>query len=38
MPIMNGVEATKIIKENYPDIKVLILTTFNEDESTYLKD
>lgn len=32
MPIMNGVEATKIIKENYPDIKVLILTTFNEDE------
>ncbi|MDR7857767.1 response regulator transcription factor [Tissierella sp.] len=32
MPIMNGVEATKIIKEKYPDIKVLILTTFNEDE------
>ncbi|MBU5425824.1 response regulator transcription factor [Tissierella pigra] len=32
MPIMNGVEATKIIKENYPDIKILILTTFNEDE------
>ncbi|WMM25730.1 response regulator transcription factor [Tissierella sp. MB52-C2] len=32
MPVMNGVEATKIIKENYPDIKILILTTFNEDE------
>lgn len=32
MPIMNGVEATKQIKENYPNIKVLILTTFNEDE------
>lgn len=32
MPIMDGVESTKIIKERYPDIKVLILTTFNEDE------
>src|SRR5699024_11857790 len=32
MPVMDGVEATKIIKGKYPDIKVLILTTFNEDE------
>ena len=32
MPIMDGVEATKIIKENYKNIKVIILTTFNEDE------
>ena len=32
MPIMDGVEATKIIKENYKDIKIIILTTFNEDE------
>ncbi len=32
MPIMNGVDATKIIKEKYPHIKILILTTFNEDE------
>lgn len=32
MPIMDGVEATKEIKENYPEVKVLILTTFNEDE------
>lgn len=32
MPIMDGVEATKIIKERYPETKVLILTTFNEDE------
>ena len=32
MPIMNGVEATKIIKERYPHIKIIILTTFNEDE------
>ena len=32
MPIMDGVEATKIIKDKYPQIKVLILTTFNEDK------
>lgn len=32
MPIMDGVEATKIIKEKYENIKVIILTTFNEDE------
>lgn len=32
MPVMDGVEATKIIKEKYPGTKVLILTTFNEDE------
>lgn len=32
MPIMNGVEATKIIKEKFPKVKILILTTFNEDE------
>lgn len=32
MPVMNGVDATKVIKEKYPDMKVLILTTFDEDE------
>ena len=32
MPVMDGVEATKAIKEKYPDVKVLILTTFDEDE------
>lgn len=32
MPIMDGVEATRLIKEKYPNIKVIILTTFNEDE------
>ena len=28
MPVMNGVEATRRIKESTPDAKVLILTTF----------
>lgn len=32
MPVMNGVEATKIIKDKYPETKILILTTFNDDE------
>ncbi|WP_341480132.1 response regulator transcription factor [Paenibacillus dendrobii] len=32
MPIMNGIEATKLVKQQYPDVKVIILTTFNEDQ------
>lgn len=32
MPIMDGVQCTKILKEKYPDIKVIILTTFDDDE------
>lgn len=32
MPIMNGIEATKAVKQKYPQVKVLILTTFNQDE------
>lgn len=31
MPIMDGVEATKIIKERYPEVKIIILTTFDDD-------
>lgn len=32
MPIMDGVLGTKLIKENFKDIKVVILTTFKDDE------
>ncbi|MEK5445091.1 MULTISPECIES: response regulator [unclassified Fredinandcohnia] len=32
MPVMNGLEATRKIKERWPDTKILILTTFNDDE------
>ncbi|WP_199910037.1 response regulator transcription factor [Paenibacillus sp. CAA11] len=32
MPVMDGIEATRAVKEQYPDIKVIILTTFDEDE------
>lgn len=34
MPIMNGIEATRKIKRQWPNIKILILTTFNDDEYT----
>jgi DNA-binding NarL/FixJ family response regulator len=32
MPVMNGIDTLKIVKETYPSVKVIILTTFNEDE------
>jgi NarL family two-component system response regulator LiaR len=32
MPILNGVEATRQIKTKYPDVKVLVLTTYADDE------
>ncbi|MEM9920608.1 MAG: response regulator transcription factor [Bacteroidota bacterium] len=31
MPIMNGIEATSIIKDKYPDIKVLLLSMYNDE-------
>jgi len=35
MPKMDGVQCTKIIKGNYPDVKIIILTTFDDDEFVY---
>lgn len=35
MPEMDGVQCTKIIKENRPEIKIIILTTFDDDEYVY---
>lgn len=32
MPVMNGVLATEKIRRDHPDVKVLVLTTFGEDE------
>ncbi|QOR67739.1 response regulator transcription factor [Cytobacillus suaedae] len=32
MPVLNGIEATKQIKQQWPDTKVMILTTFQEVE------
>lgn len=32
MPVMDGVLGTKLIKESFRDVKVIILTTFKDDE------
>ncbi len=32
MPVLDGVKATQIIKHQYPHIKIILLTTFNESE------
>jgi DNA-binding NarL/FixJ family response regulator len=32
MPVMNGIEATRLIHRKYPDVKILMLTTFGYDE------
>jgi DNA-binding NarL/FixJ family response regulator len=32
MPIMNGVEATRQIRTKHPEVKVLVLTTYDDDE------
>ncbi|WP_426350429.1 response regulator [Alloiococcus sp. CFN-8] len=35
MPKMDGVQCTKKIKELYPEVKIIILTTFDDDEYVY---
>lgn len=35
MPMMNGIEATLEIKKRFPQIKVLVLTTFDDDEKIF---
>ena len=35
MPEMDGVYCTKTVMEKYPDIKVIILTTFDDDEFVF---
>ena len=32
MPVMNGIEATRQIRNKYPTVKVLVLTTYDDDE------
>lgn len=33
MPILSGVEATRIIKERHPEVKIVALTTFDDHET-----
>jgi DNA-binding NarL/FixJ family response regulator len=32
MPVMNGIEATAYIRQHYPEVKVLVLTSFSEQD------
>ena len=35
MPLMNGIEATTVIQKKHPQIKVLVLTTFDDDSRIF---
>jgi len=35
MPVMDGIEATKTLHESLPEIKVLVLSSFQDHESVY---
>jgi DNA-binding NarL/FixJ family response regulator len=35
MPVLNGIEATAIVKQKYPQFKVIILTVFDNDENIF---
>jgi DNA-binding NarL/FixJ family response regulator len=35
MPLMNGVEATKAIRSEFPNARIIVLTTYDGDEDIY---
>lgn len=35
MPVMNGVEATQLIKNEYPNIKIVMVTIYDDDDSIF---
>ncbi len=35
MPTMNGIQCTEEVKKKYPDIKILMLTTFDDDDKIF---
>ena len=35
MPVVNGIDATEFVKNRYPQIKILILTVFDNDENIF---
>lgn len=35
MPIMNGIEATQLIKNEYPQIKIVMITIYDDDDSIF---
>ena len=35
MPVMNGIDATEMVKQKYPHIKIIMLTVFDNDENIF---
>lgn len=35
MPVMNGIDATKVLHQQFPAIKILVLSSFQDHESVY---
>lgn len=35
MPVMDGIEATKVLHEHFPELKILVLSSFHDHESVY---
>jgi len=35
MPVVGGVEATRVIHEEFPDARIIVLTTYDGDENIY---
>lgn len=35
MPVLNGIETTQIVKQKYPQIKIIMLTAFDNDEHIF---
>lgn len=35
MPVLNGIETTELVKQKYPQIKIIMLTVFDNDENIF---
>ena len=35
MPIMDGISCTKLVKEEHPEVKVIMLTVFDENDKIF---
>jgi DNA-binding NarL/FixJ family response regulator len=35
MPVLNGIETTEVVKQKYPQIKIIMLTAFDNDEHIF---
>lgn len=35
MPVLNGIETTQIVKQKYPQLKIIMLTAFDNDENIF---